>query len=97
MTAYIHVPGELLLLSGFGLTVNMFLACFSGSSKYTVTAESQELAPGKLLLDKSREEGASLHLTHLCRFFFTAYSVTGLQFCAPSRLPVLRVLSSLDN
>lgn len=56
MTVYVRVPGELLLLNGFALTVSVLLACFPGSSKYTVTDGSQELAPGKLLLDISRQE-----------------------------------------
>jgi len=85
------------LLNGFGLITSMFLACFSGSSEYTVTVGSQKLVLGKLLLETSSNEEAFLHLTFLCMFFFTAYSVPGLQFCAPSRLLVLVVLSSLDN
>lgn len=96
MTVYIHVPGELLLLNGFGLTTSMFLACFSGSSKCTVTVGSQELAADKLLLNVS-EEGASLHLIYLCTFSFTAFSVPGLQFYVSSHLLVLGFLSSLDN
>lgn len=30
MLACICVPGELMLLNGFGLTISMFLVCFSG-------------------------------------------------------------------
>lgn len=86
---------ELLALNEFGLTISMLSVCFSGSCKYTVTVGSQERRPGKLLLDISREEEASFHLIYLC--IFTAYSLPGLQFCAPSHLLVLGVLSSLDN
>lgn len=78
MTAHVPVAGELLLLNGFGLSIRILSVCSSGSSKYTVTAGSQETTPGKLLLDISREEEASFLLTYLCIVFFTAYSVPGL-------------------
>lgn len=78
MTAHIQVPGALLLLNGFGLTISLLSVCFSGSQKYTVTAGSQEITPRKLLPDISREEETFFHLTYLCIFFFTAYSVPGI-------------------